>query len=86
MMNGGYTFVFSFDSCFSCMRWRAASCFNAALTLLCRFLRPLPRFGPSIGIGSARRCFRAASFSARTFSRFLSRFLNVVIDDLSNAP
>jgi len=37
-------------------------------------------------IGSARRCFRAACFSARSFSRFLSRFLNVLIDDLSNAP
>jgi hypothetical protein len=29
---------------------------------------------------------RAANFSARIFSRFLSRFLNVLIDDLSNAP
>jgi hypothetical protein len=68
------------------MRWRTASCFNAALTFLCRFLRPLPRLGPSIAIGSARRCFRAASFSARSFSRFLSRFLNVLIDDLSRVP
>jgi hypothetical protein len=81
-----YAFVLSLDSCFSCMRWRAASCFNAAFTLLCRFLRPLPRFGPSMGMGSARRCFRAACFSARIFSRFLSRFLSVLIDDLSNAP
>jgi hypothetical protein len=68
------------------MRCRAVSCFNAALTFLCRFLRPFPRFGPSIEIGSARRCFRAACFSARTFSRFLSRFLNVLIEDLSRVP
>jgi hypothetical protein len=81
-----YTFAFSFASSFSCMRCRAASCFNAALTFLCRFFRPFPRFGPSIEIGSARRCFRAACFSARTFSRFLSRFRNVLIEVLSRVP
>lgn len=62
------------------------SCLIAAFTFLCRFRRPFPRLGPSITTGSAIRCFRFASCSARCFSRFLSRFRSVVKDALRRLP
>lgn len=74
-------FIFSFAaSSLSSNRARDSSCFCAAFILLCLFLLPLPRFGPSIGTGVVMRRLRLAASSACCFSRFLSRFRRVVME------
>lgn len=81
---GSWTLIFV--SSFLAARSFAASCLEAAFTFLCRFRRPLPRFGPLITTDSTIRCFLRAVCSARCFSRFLSRFRRVMKDALRSAP
>jgi len=78
--------AFALSSSSFAARSFACSCLVAAFTFLCRFRRRFPRLGPSTTTGSAMRCFRFASCSARCFSRFLSRLRSVVKDALRRPP